>query len=242
MVSLPDFDPNDPVDANKPDRLNRITAGVYELGSMFKSFTLATASISGAITLNDRIDATSALHVGRFTIHDFHATHRMLTRAGGVHPFLQHRRGAYRPEIRPARASRTTSNASDFFDKTTDGVARDRNADHSEEMVRRHHDHGRLRPRPGRDAASGRRRRCGADQRRQADSSRPSSGGPGKKPTSSRSGGFSRRNQRGHARPVRASTSKRAPASGPRSPAIMSAARPELRKRLIAGRYSATSG
>ncbi|MEP0322565.1 peptidoglycan D,D-transpeptidase FtsI family protein [Bauldia litoralis] len=79
MASIPDFDPNNPVDANKPDRLNRITAGVYELGSIFKSFTFAMALDSGAVTMNDRIDATNALRVGRFTINDFHGKHRVLT-------------------------------------------------------------------------------------------------------------------------------------------------------------------
>ncbi|MCB1495216.1 MAG: penicillin-binding protein 2 [Bauldia sp.] len=79
LASLPDFDPNNPVDANKPDRLNRITAGVYELGSIFKSFTFAMALDSGAVTMNDRIDASHALRVGRFTINDFHGKHRVLT-------------------------------------------------------------------------------------------------------------------------------------------------------------------
>ncbi len=79
MVSLPDYDPNDPVDALKPDRINRMTAGVFELGSVFKSFTLATGLDTGTVTLKSKVDATHALHYGRFTIHDFHATHRVLT-------------------------------------------------------------------------------------------------------------------------------------------------------------------
>jgi len=79
MSSLPDFDPNDPVNALKPDRLDRMTAGVYELGSVFKSFTFAMALDSGAVTLNDRVDATHAIHFGRFTINDFHPQHRVLT-------------------------------------------------------------------------------------------------------------------------------------------------------------------
>ncbi|MEO8668539.1 MAG: penicillin-binding protein 2 [Bauldia sp.] len=79
MVSLPDFDPNDPVDANKPDRLNRMSAGAYELGSVFKSFTFAMALDSGAVRMGDRIDATHSLRIGRFTIDDFHAKHRVLT-------------------------------------------------------------------------------------------------------------------------------------------------------------------
>lgn len=79
MVSLPDYDPNNPVDAQKPDRLNRMSAGAFELGSVFKSFTFAMALDSGAVSMNDKIDATHALHVGRFTIDDYHAKHRVLT-------------------------------------------------------------------------------------------------------------------------------------------------------------------
>ncbi|MGC2042907.1 MAG: penicillin-binding transpeptidase domain-containing protein, partial [Pseudolabrys sp.] len=33
MVSEPDFDPNNPREANDPNRLNRLTTGVYEMGS-----------------------------------------------------------------------------------------------------------------------------------------------------------------------------------------------------------------
>jgi len=79
MVSLPDFDPNDPVDANKPDRLNRASAGAFEVGSIFKSFTFAMALDSGAVALEDRIDASRPIHVGRFTINDFHGKNRVLT-------------------------------------------------------------------------------------------------------------------------------------------------------------------
>jgi cell division protein FtsI (penicillin-binding protein 3) len=79
MASLPDYDPNDPVDALKPDRLNRVSAGSYELGSVFKSFTFAMALDSGKVTLNDKIDATRGIRVGRFTINDFHAKNRVLT-------------------------------------------------------------------------------------------------------------------------------------------------------------------
>ena len=79
LASLPDYDPNNPVDALKPDRLNRMSAGAFELGSVFKSFTFAMSFDSGKVSMNDRIDAVSALHVGRFTIHDFHAKHRVLT-------------------------------------------------------------------------------------------------------------------------------------------------------------------
>lgn len=79
MASLPDYDPNNPVDALKPDRLNRMSAGVYELGSVFKGLTLAMALDSGKTTMNDRVDATSGIRVGRFTINDFHGKQRVLT-------------------------------------------------------------------------------------------------------------------------------------------------------------------
>ena len=49
MVSLPDFDPNNPKEAHDPDRINRLTTGVYEMGSTFKAFTLAMALDSGKI-------------------------------------------------------------------------------------------------------------------------------------------------------------------------------------------------
>lgn len=79
MVSLPDYDPNSPADALKPDRLNRVSAGVFEVGSIFKSFTFAMAFDSGAVSINDRIDATSAIRVGRHTINDYKGKHRVLT-------------------------------------------------------------------------------------------------------------------------------------------------------------------
>jgi len=79
LVSLPDFDPNDPVDALEPDRINRMAVGVYEMGSTFKVLTNAMALDSGKVTINSTFDARENLHFGRFTIHDFHGTHRVLT-------------------------------------------------------------------------------------------------------------------------------------------------------------------
>ena len=70
MVSVPDFDPNNPKEAHDPDRINRLTTGVYELGSTFKAFTLAMALDSGKADLNSMWDARGPLHYGKFTIHD----------------------------------------------------------------------------------------------------------------------------------------------------------------------------
>ena len=52
MVSLPDYDPNSPKQANDPLRINRLTTGVFELGSTFKALTLAMALDSGKYNLN----------------------------------------------------------------------------------------------------------------------------------------------------------------------------------------------
>ena len=79
MSSLPDYDPNNPVQALEKDRLNRMSAGTYEMGSTFKTFTLAMGLDSGLFKMSDRIDATRPLTIGGFTIHDFHGTNRVLT-------------------------------------------------------------------------------------------------------------------------------------------------------------------
>nr|WP_255616410.1 penicillin-binding protein 2 [Microvirga puerhi] len=79
LVSLPDFDPNNPVDALEADRINRINVGVFEMGSTFKALTTAMALDSGKFNINSTLDARSGLRYGKFTIGDYHATHRVLT-------------------------------------------------------------------------------------------------------------------------------------------------------------------
>lgn len=78
MSSVPDFNPNDPVHALDPDRLNRMSAGIYEMGSTFKAFTIAMGLDSGLFKMSDTFDATKPLHIDGFTIHDYHATHSIL--------------------------------------------------------------------------------------------------------------------------------------------------------------------
>ena len=43
IISLPDFDPNQRENITDVNYINRATKGVYELGSVFKTFTLAAA-------------------------------------------------------------------------------------------------------------------------------------------------------------------------------------------------------
>lgn len=78
MVSVPDFDPNNPKEAHDPDRINRLTTGVYEMGSTFKAFTLAMALDSGKSDLNSMWDARGPLHYGKFAIHDDHPLGRFI--------------------------------------------------------------------------------------------------------------------------------------------------------------------
>ncbi len=79
MVSLPDYDPNSPKQANDPLRINRLTTGVFEMGSTFKALTLAMALDSGKVTLKSTFDARNSLRYGRFSIGDYHGQHRVLT-------------------------------------------------------------------------------------------------------------------------------------------------------------------
>jgi cell division protein FtsI (penicillin-binding protein 3) len=79
MASVPDFDPNNPYNAQDKDRLNRMSAGLYEMGSTFKSFTTAMALDSGKMTLASKLDATRPIRIGHQTIHDFHGKGRWLT-------------------------------------------------------------------------------------------------------------------------------------------------------------------
>jgi cell division protein FtsI (penicillin-binding protein 3) len=79
MVSLPDYDPNSPKQANDPLRINRLTTGVFELGSTFKALTLAMALDSGKYNLNSTVDARGSLRYGKFSIGDYHGKNRVLT-------------------------------------------------------------------------------------------------------------------------------------------------------------------
>ncbi|MGB7288212.1 MAG: penicillin-binding protein 2 [Salaquimonas sp.] len=79
MSSLPDYDSNNPVEALEPDRLNRMSAGLYEMGSTFKAFTTAMALDSGLVSMRSRFDARNPLRIAGFTINDFHGKKRILS-------------------------------------------------------------------------------------------------------------------------------------------------------------------
>ena len=79
LVSLPDYDPNRREQALDKDRLNRIGFGVYEMGSVFKVFTVAGVLDSGLASLRSSYDASSPIHYASFTIDDFHGKRRRLS-------------------------------------------------------------------------------------------------------------------------------------------------------------------
>src|SRR5262249_61873802 len=68
MVSVPDYDPNNPRQANDPTRINRMTTGVFELGSTFKALTIAMAVDSGKVALSSPFDARMPLRAGRVAL------------------------------------------------------------------------------------------------------------------------------------------------------------------------------
>jgi cell division protein FtsI (penicillin-binding protein 3) len=79
MVSVPDYDPNNPREALDPTRINRLTTGVYEMGSTFKALTLAMALDSGRMNINSMFDARVPLQYGKHTINDYHGQKRMMS-------------------------------------------------------------------------------------------------------------------------------------------------------------------
>jgi cell division protein FtsI (penicillin-binding protein 3) len=79
MVSLPDYDPNEPTGSMDDTRINRMTKGVFEMGSTFKAITTAMALDSGKIKLESKFDARFPLVYAGKPIKDFHGQKRVLT-------------------------------------------------------------------------------------------------------------------------------------------------------------------
>lgn len=79
MSSLPDYDPNNPVDALKKENLNRVSAGTFEMGSTFKAFTTAMALDAGVASMASTFDARGSIRIGGFNITDFRGQNRVLT-------------------------------------------------------------------------------------------------------------------------------------------------------------------
>lgn len=78
-VSLPDFDPHLAGKADGNALFNRLTLGVYELGSVFKVFSTSAFLDSRNVPMSTSFDASEPIKIGRFTIRDYHAKNRVLT-------------------------------------------------------------------------------------------------------------------------------------------------------------------
>lgn len=79
IVSLPDFDPNRPYLSKDYEKFNRTTYGVYEMGSVFKLFTIAMGLDTGKIKLSDKYDVSEPIKYDQFTIRDMHFNKKMLS-------------------------------------------------------------------------------------------------------------------------------------------------------------------
>ncbi|NTE85968.1 penicillin-binding protein 2 [Agrobacterium rubi] len=88
MASVPDYDPNQPsrtLSDGSIDKeyekgwFNRISNATFEMGSTFKSFTLAMGLDAEKITLNSVVDASRPIRMGGFTIKDFKGKNRPLS-------------------------------------------------------------------------------------------------------------------------------------------------------------------
>lgn len=75
-VSLPSFDPN--VYASFSPTKNQITNSVYEMGSIFKSFTVASALNDNLVTNESKFDVRKPLRLRGKTITDYHGENRIL--------------------------------------------------------------------------------------------------------------------------------------------------------------------
>ena len=79
MASWPTYDANRRGQAPDDAALNRVTSAHYEMGSVFKTFTIATAIDTGLADLDTMIDASQAYMIGNRRISDFHATNKILS-------------------------------------------------------------------------------------------------------------------------------------------------------------------
>lgn len=79
MANLPDFDPHQPNKASDEAKFNRATLGVYEMGSTFKTFTMAAALENKTATMQSGYDASHPIRANGYTIADAHPQGRWLS-------------------------------------------------------------------------------------------------------------------------------------------------------------------
>jgi cell division protein FtsI (penicillin-binding protein 3) len=78
-ASLPEVDPAYPSMSLEPRRVDKIASSTFELGSVFKTATVAMALDAGLVSLDTKVDVREPLAAGRFTIKDLHPLGRPLS-------------------------------------------------------------------------------------------------------------------------------------------------------------------
>jgi len=75
MVSLPDFNPNQPVEdiQSQGKYFNKNTLGIYEFGSVMKTFTAAIGLEENIFNLNSMYSIPKRIKVGKNRVEDVHA-------------------------------------------------------------------------------------------------------------------------------------------------------------------------
>ncbi|WP_312689747.1 peptidoglycan D,D-transpeptidase FtsI family protein [Brevundimonas nasdae] len=79
MASWPNFSQANRNAAPDGATLNRAVSGHYEMGSVFKTFTVAAGLDLGLADMNTQFDASQALRIGNRSIKDFHAQNRVMS-------------------------------------------------------------------------------------------------------------------------------------------------------------------
>ncbi|KAK0360681.1 hypothetical protein LTR94_026346, partial [Friedmanniomyces endolithicus] len=79
MASWPSFAQSNRGAAPDGATLNRAVSGHYEMGSVFKTFTVAAGLDTGRADMNTLFDASQAFQIGDRKIKDFHAQNRVMT-------------------------------------------------------------------------------------------------------------------------------------------------------------------
>ena len=77
-TSFPNLNPNIRSHHSDHSRINRVTMSNYEIGSIFKSFTIASALNEDIVNLNSKFDASKPFKVKGLLVEDFHAQNRIL--------------------------------------------------------------------------------------------------------------------------------------------------------------------
>lgn len=78
-ASFPQVDPARPSMSLDPSRADKVSGGTYELGSIFKTVTVAMALEAGQVTPSTVLDVRKPIAAGGYTISDLHSAGRPLS-------------------------------------------------------------------------------------------------------------------------------------------------------------------